>query len=283
MSGFNRVILVGNATRDPMARALPSGGQVVDIGIAVNRRWRTPEGEDREETCFVNCSAFGRTGDVIRNYVHKGTLFLVEGRLRMDQWVDKNTQQNRVRHVVVVEGVQLLERRADAQMGGYGQPYGQQYPPQGGYGQPQGGYGQPYGQQYPPQGGYGQPQGGYGQPQGGYAQPQGGYGQPQYGNPPPAYNQQSGYGAPAPQYGGAPAQPAQQFGGAPAQPYRQSAPPAPPAFTMPATDATAPAPVSTEAPAAEAAAQPAPVEGGATPAPAEGAAPNPVADSDLPF
>ena len=136
MSGFNRVILVGNATREPMVRALPSGSQVVDIGIAVNRRWRSPEGEDREEVCFVDCSAFGRSGDVIRNYVHKGTMFLVEGRLRMDQWVDKNSGQNRVRHVVVVDNVQLLERRSDAQMGGYGQQYGQQYPAQGGYGQP---------------------------------------------------------------------------------------------------------------------------------------------------
>ena len=243
--GFNRVILVGNATREPMVRALPSGSQVVDIGIAVNRRWRTPEGEDREETCFVDCSAFGRTGDVIRNYVHKGTLFLVEGRLRMDQWVDKNTQQNRVRHVVVIDNVQLLEKRQDAQMGGYGQPYGQQYPPQGGYGQPQGGYGQP-----------------------------------QFGNPPPAYNQQGGYGAPAPQFGGAPAQPAQQFGGAPTQQYRQSAPPPPPAFNMPATESAAPAPA--EAPAADPAPQAAPADSGAA-APAEGAPANPVADSDLPF
>ena len=275
MSGFNRVILVGNATREPMVRALPSGSQVVDIGIAVSRRWRTPEGEDREETCFVDCSAFNRAGDVIRNYVHKGTLFLVEGRLRMDQWVDKNTQQNRVRHVVVVDNVQLLERRQDAQMGGYGQSYGQQYPVQGGYGQPQGGYGQPYGQQYPPQGGYGQPQGGYGQPQGGY-------GQPQFGNPPPAYNQQGGYGAPAPQFGGAPAQPAQQFGGAQAPQYRQSAPPPPPAFNMPATESAAPAPASAEAPATDPAPQAAPADSGAA-APAEGAPANPVADSDLPF
>lgn len=268
MSGFNRVILVGNATREPMVRALPSGSQVVDIGIAVNRRWRTPEGEDREETCFVDCSAFGRTGDVIRNYVHKGSMFLVEGRLRMDQWVDKTSGQNRVRHVVVVDNVQLLERRQDAQMQG---GYGQQYPAQGGYGQPQGGYGQPYGQQYPVQGGYGQPQGGYGQPQGGYGQ--------QYGNPPPAYNQQGGYSAPAPQYGGAPAQ---QFGGAPAQQYRQSAPPPPPAFNMPATEAASPA--STPAGAEASASEPpkaASAEGGA--APAEGAASNPVADSDLPF
>ena len=276
MSGFNRVILVGNATREPMVRALPSGAQVVDIGIAVNRRWRTNEGEDREETCFVDCSAFGRTGDVIRNYVHKGTLFLVEGRLRMDQWVDKTTGQNRVKHVVAVDNVQLLERRQDGQsQGGYGQPYGQPYPAQGGYGQPQGGYGQPYGQQYPPQGGYGQPQGGYGQPQG--------YGQ-QYGNPPPAYNQQGGYGASAPQYGGAPAQPAQQFGGAPAQQYRQSAPPPPPAFTMPATESAAPAPTpaSSDASASEAPSV-APSESGAGAAPAEGSAPAPAGDSDLPF
>ncbi|MBR4675035.1 MAG: single-stranded DNA-binding protein [Victivallales bacterium] len=268
MSGFNRVILVGNATREPMVRALPSGTQVVDIGIAVNRRWRTNEGEDREETCFVDCSAFGRTGDVIRNYVHKGTLFLVEGRLRMDQWVDKTTGQNRVRHVVMIDNVQLLERRQDAQMqGGYGQPYGQQYPAQGGYGQPQGGYG-------PLQGGYGQPQG---------------YGQ-QYGNPPPAYNQQGGYpapapygGAPAPQYGGAPAP---QYSGAPAQQYRQSAPPPPPAFSMPATEtatpAAAPAPASADAPASEPP-KAAPTEGGMGAAPTEGAASNSNADSDLPF
>ena len=198
MPGFNKVIIMGNLTRDPMQRALPSGAIVVDFGVACNRRFRTPQGEDREDTCFLDVSAFGRTGEIVQQYCRKGSPIMVEGRLRFDQWVDKNTGTNRSRLTVVAETIQLLGSRDQNQsyQGGYGQPMQQGYGQQ--YGQPQGGYGQPYGQPMPQ--GYGQP---YGQPQGGYGRP---YGQPQ------------GYGQPAPQFG---------------QPYSSQPAPQPPPFNPP--------------------------------------------------
>jgi len=218
MAGFNRVVLMGNLTRDPVQRALPSGMIVVDFGMAMNRRWRTLQGEERDEVCYVDVSVFARTAEIVMQYCRKGSPLLVEGRLRYDQWQDKTTGQTRSRLTVQGDSIQLLKGNNSGQpgapqgQGGYQQPYGQ---PQGGYQQPygQGGYQQPYGQQ----GGYQQP---YGQPQGGYQQPygqQGGYQQP-YGQP------QGGYSAPQnPQFGQPYGQPA----------YQQPAAPQPPPFNPP--------------------------------------------------
>ena len=223
MVGFNKVILVGNMTRDVDIRTLPSGSIVGGFGIAINRRIRLSTGEEREEVCFVDCTAFDRKADILRQYTRKGSLVLIEGRLRLDSWTDKTTGQQRSKLNVVVENIQLLDKRdPNAPQGGYQQNQGGWGQPQGGYQQGQGGWGQApqaqggWGQTSQPQGGWGQPQGGYqqnqggwGQPQGGYQQAQGGWGQPQQtqnswnqpaaGNPPPAFQPPP----PPPSFGGA--------------------------------------------------------------------------------
>jgi single-strand DNA-binding protein len=108
MRGFNKVILAGNLTRDPQLKYLPSQMAVVEFGLAMNRKWRTAEGQDREEVCFVDCSAFGKTGEVINQYCTKGKPLLVEGRLKLDQWEDKQGGGKRSRLTVVVENFTLL-------------------------------------------------------------------------------------------------------------------------------------------------------------------------------
>ena len=108
MRGFNKVILAGNLTRDPQLKYLPSQMAVVEFGLALNRKWRTAEGQDREEVCFVDCSAFGKTGETINQYCTKGKPLLIEGRLKLDQWEDKQGGGKRSRLTVVVENFTLL-------------------------------------------------------------------------------------------------------------------------------------------------------------------------------
>lgn len=113
MANFNRVILLGNLTRDPQLRYLPSQMAVVDFGLAVNHKFRTKNGEDREEVMFIDCSAFGRQAEVINQYCTKGRPLLVEGRLKFDTWEDKQGGGKRSKHAVVVENFQLLGGRGD--------------------------------------------------------------------------------------------------------------------------------------------------------------------------
>ena len=82
MANYNKVILVGNLTRDPQMTYLPSQMPVVEFGLAVNRRWRGPDNQQREETCFVDCRAYGRQAETINQYMNKGKPILVEGRLQ---------------------------------------------------------------------------------------------------------------------------------------------------------------------------------------------------------
>src|SRR5688500_8346839 len=114
MANYNKVILVGNLTRDPQMKYLPSQMAVVDFGLAVNLRDKTKSGEDREEVCFIDCSAFGRGAEVINQYCQKGRPLLVEGRLKYDTWEDKQGGGKRSKHSVVVEDFQLLGGRGDA-------------------------------------------------------------------------------------------------------------------------------------------------------------------------
>ncbi len=86
MANFNKVILVGNLTRDPQLSFLPSNTPVVEFGLAINRRWRGQNGEMREETCFVDCRAYGRSAETINQYMSKGGPLLVEGRLQFQQY-----------------------------------------------------------------------------------------------------------------------------------------------------------------------------------------------------
>lgn len=108
MASFNKVILMGNLTRDPELRYTPKGTAIAKIGLAVNRVWRSESGEQREETTFVDVDVFGRTAENVGQYMRKGRPILVEGRLKLDQWDDKNTGQKRSRLGVVADTVQFL-------------------------------------------------------------------------------------------------------------------------------------------------------------------------------
>lgn len=118
MANFNKVILAGNLTRDPELRYTPKGTAIARIGMAINRTWKSETGESKEEVTFVDADAFGRTAEVIAQYLKKGRPILVEGRLKLDQWEDKNTKQKVSKLRVVVEGFQFL----DSGRGGDGAP-----------------------------------------------------------------------------------------------------------------------------------------------------------------
>jgi len=108
MASFNKVILMGNLTRDPDVRATTGGMTIVKLGLAMNHRFTTSTGEAREETCFVDVDVFGKQADSCRNYLHKGSPVLVEGMLRTDSWQDKNTGEKRSKLVVRADRVQFL-------------------------------------------------------------------------------------------------------------------------------------------------------------------------------
>jgi single-strand DNA-binding protein len=115
MANFNKVILAGNLTRDPEVRYTPKGMAIAKFGLAVNRTWKNEAGETKEEVTFVDIDAFGRQAEVISQYLKKGRPILVEGRLRLDQWDDKQTGQKRSRLGVVLEAFQFLDSgRGDA-------------------------------------------------------------------------------------------------------------------------------------------------------------------------
>ncbi|MCC6239274.1 MAG: single-stranded DNA-binding protein [Phycisphaerales bacterium] len=110
MANFNRVMLMGNLTRDPQLKYLTNQTPVVDFGLAVNRRF-TSNGEQREETTFVDCSAFGKTAETINQYCQKGKAIFVEGRLKYDQWEDKQGGGKRSKLSVVIENFQFIGSR----------------------------------------------------------------------------------------------------------------------------------------------------------------------------
>jgi single-strand DNA-binding protein len=113
MPNLNRVMLMGNLTRDPELRYTPSNTAVANIGLAVNRRWRNQQGEQQEEVTFIDCEAWGRTAEVINQYLRKGRPIFIEGRLRLDQWQDKDGQ-NRSKLKVVVDSFEFIDSRSDA-------------------------------------------------------------------------------------------------------------------------------------------------------------------------
>jgi single-strand DNA-binding protein len=108
MASFNKVILVGNLTRDPELRYTPKGTAIAKIGVAVNRVWTNEAGEKKEEVTFVDVDVFGRTAENVGQYMRKGRPILIEGRLRLDQWDDKQTGQKKSKLGVVAETVQFL-------------------------------------------------------------------------------------------------------------------------------------------------------------------------------
>jgi len=114
MASFNRVILVGNLTRDPQVKYTPSGMAVTEIGMAVGRVWNDRQtGQKREETTFVDVTLWGRQAEIAGEYLVKGRPVLIEGRLQLDSWEDKQTQQKRSKLRVVVETMQLLGGKGD--------------------------------------------------------------------------------------------------------------------------------------------------------------------------
>lgn len=115
MASFNKVLLMGNLTRDPQLRYLPNSQTAVcEFGLASNRRYRTSSGEDREEVLFVDCTAWGRQGEVINQWCTKGKPIFVEGHLKLDTWEDKNGGGKRSKISVVVENFQFIGGRDDA-------------------------------------------------------------------------------------------------------------------------------------------------------------------------
>ncbi len=107
MANFNKVLLIGNLTRDPQLSYTPNQTAVVDFGLATNRRWTGQDGSRREETCFVDCRAFGRLAENINKYLNKGRPLFVEGRLTFDTWTAQDGTK-RSRHRVTVENFQFL-------------------------------------------------------------------------------------------------------------------------------------------------------------------------------
>ncbi|CZE47165.1 single-stranded DNA-binding protein [Campylobacter geochelonis] len=110
---FNKVILVGNLTRDIEVRYANNGSAIGNTAIATSRKYTAASGEKKEEVCFIDITFFGRTAEVANQYLKKGSRILVEGRLKLDQWQD-NSGQNRSKHSVVVETMQMLSGNSDA-------------------------------------------------------------------------------------------------------------------------------------------------------------------------
>jgi len=111
MANFNKVILAGNLTRDPELRYTPKGVAIAKFGLAINRTWKNEAGETKEEVCFVDVDAFSRQAEVIAQYMRKGRPLLVEGRLRLDTWEDKNTHQKQSKLKVHLEAFSFIDSK----------------------------------------------------------------------------------------------------------------------------------------------------------------------------
>ncbi len=146
---FNKVIMVGNLTRDLELRYAPSGTAIGNTGIATSRKFKSGTGESREEVCFVDITFFGRTAEIANQYLRKGSKVLVEGRLKYDTWDDQNGNR-RSKHSVTVESMQMLGSKNDTDSAG---GYNNQAPSNSYQNQNQG-YNQPMQQQ---SSGYNQP------------------------------------------------------------------------------------------------------------------------------
>lgn len=129
MASYNKVMLIGNLTRDPEVRYTPKGSAVCDIGLAVNRVYTSDSGEKVEEVTFVDVVLWAKMAELAGKYLHKGRPVFIEGRLQMDSWEDKQTGQKRTRMRVVGEQMQFL-----------GSPGGDRAPAGGGGGDEEGGY-----------------------------------------------------------------------------------------------------------------------------------------------
>jgi single-strand DNA-binding protein len=119
MPSYNKVLLMGNLTRDVQLKSLPSGQAIAEIAIAINRKFKTKDGQDREEVTYVDCECWGPRAEVINKYFSKGKPIFIEGRLRLDSWEDKDGQK-RSKMRVVIDDFQFVEGRGGGSGGGAG-------------------------------------------------------------------------------------------------------------------------------------------------------------------
>ncbi len=128
---FNKVIIVGNLTRDVELKYLPSGSAVAKIGLASNRKYKKQDGSNAEEVCFVDVDLFGRTAEVANQYLKKGSQILIEGRLKYDTWTDATSGQKRGKHSIIAESMQMLGSKSGGDSSDYAQSgAGQSFAPQ---------------------------------------------------------------------------------------------------------------------------------------------------------
>jgi len=130
---YNKVIMVGNLTRDIELKYLPSGSAIAKSAIATSHRYKMQNGEQKEEVCFLDFTVFGKAAEILNQYVRKGSKVLLEGRLIFEQW-QANDGTNRSRHTLRVDEFKFLDSKADSMGGGQNQSYNQ--PMGGGYNQP---------------------------------------------------------------------------------------------------------------------------------------------------
>ena len=121
---------MGNLTRDPEVRYTSSGTAIAKLGIAVNRYWSNKDGQKQEETTFVDVDAFGKQAETIGQYLKKGRPIMIEGRLKLDQWDDKQTGQKRSKLGVTLENFQFLDSRGEGGGGDFSNESSR--PPEGG-------------------------------------------------------------------------------------------------------------------------------------------------------
>ena len=121
---YNKVILVGNLTRDVELRYTPNGTAIAKFGLATNRTYKdSVTGENKQEVMFIDITVFGRSAEIANQYLSKGRRVLIEGRLVLDQWVDAQGQK-RSKHSIVAEKLQFMDSKAEAQADNYSQNYG---------------------------------------------------------------------------------------------------------------------------------------------------------------
>lgn len=126
MANYNKVMLMGNLTRDPEVRYSSNNNAICKIGLAVNRRYTLADGTKKEEVTFVDCDAFGKTGEAIGKYLSKGKPIFIEGHLRLDEWQDKQTNEKRTKLKVVIDTFQFIDSKGGPGGGGGGGDEGYQ-------------------------------------------------------------------------------------------------------------------------------------------------------------
>ena len=120
MANLNKVMLIGNLTRDIELKYTPKGSAIAELGLAINRKYKTDSGEFKEETTFVDVTLWGRQAEIAKEYLSKGKPVYIEGRLQLDTWDDKQSGQKRSKLKVTGEAMQLLGSRGDGGGGGGG-------------------------------------------------------------------------------------------------------------------------------------------------------------------